>query len=373
MTLTLRKITQMRLQNQWIEAPRRGGAETVVERLVAVQSQDFSGAKWALGLRLRGANEGQVEQAFNEGRILRTHVLRPTWHFVLPEDIHWLLKLAGPRIEAANAGMHRKAGLDAASFRTSERVLVKALGGGRQLTREELRAALRRAGLDTEHEFRFTYVLMHAEVQGLICSGPRRGKQFTYALLDERAPIRARRSRDEGLAELTQRYFLSRGPATMHDFGKWSGLTLADVRIGLEAAGRHLHKELFDGREYWFGHADRTAHTAARAHLLSVFDEYFSAYKGTAVVAPEETSRRLRALGNALTGIIVVDGAVLGTWKRKLADDKVHLHLELFRRTADREREAITQAAERFARFHGVTAALAWAQARKDLDRKSVV
>jgi hypothetical protein len=301
-----------------------------------------------------------VEQAFNEGKILRTHVLRPTWHFVLPEDIRWLLELTGRRVEAANAGMQRKAGLDAATFRKAEKVLIKALGGGMQLTRDELRAALKEAGLDTEHEFRFAYVLMHAELKGLICSGPRRGKQFTYALLDERAPVGRKHSRDQALEELTRRYFLSRGPATAHDFSKWSGLTLADIRRGLKAAGGTLHRELFEGKEYWSGEPVRPRRFAARAHLLSVFDEYVSSYKGHTAIAPEIISRRLRAFGNVLTGIIVVDGMVVGTWKRQLTNDNAHLRLALFRRVAGDEREAVMQAAERYARFHGVKAALTW-------------
>lgn len=360
MTLALAKIARLRLRNQWIDAPARGDAAAVVKRLVAVQSQDFAGAKWALGLRLRGSNETQVERAFNEGKILRTHVLRPTWHFVLPEDIRWLLELTGSRVEAGNAGMQRKAGLDAATFRKSEQVLARALHGGAHLTREELRAELHGTGLDTEHEFRLAYVLMHAELKGLICSGPRRGKHFTYALLDDRAPAGRKRSRDQALVELTRRYFVSRGPATEHDFAKWSGLTLADVRRGLETAGRALHREMLEGKEYWSGEAVRPTRFAGRAHLLSVFDEYVSSYKGHSAIAAEPISQRLRAFGNVLTGIIVVDGIIVGTWKRKLATGEAHLTLELFRGLVGDEREAAMQAAERYARFHGVKAAVTW-------------
>ena len=159
-------------------------------------------------------------------------MLRPTWHFVLPRDIRWLLELTGPRVRALNAGMQRKAGLDAAVFRKAEQVLGAALSAGKYLARDELRIELNRAGLRTEGEFRFAYLLMHAELDGLICSGPRRGKQFTYALLDERAPTARTHDREQALVELTRRYFGSRGPATAHDFAKWSGLTVADARRG---------------------------------------------------------------------------------------------------------------------------------------------
>ncbi len=358
MNLTPSSIAGQRLRNQWIDAPARGEAAAVVEQLVAVQAQDYAGAKWALGLRLRGSDEKQIEKAFNEGQILRTHLLRPTWHFVLPRDIRWLLELTGPRVAALNAGMQRKAGLDAAVFRKAERVLSAALSGGTHLTRDELRIELKRAGLRTEGEFRFAYLLMHAEVVGLICSGPRRGKQFTYALLDERAPAARTYDREQALVELTRRYFLSRGPATPHDFAKWSGLTLADARLGLEHLRRHLHKELFEGQEYWFGEPVKSTRMASPGHLLSVFDEYVSSYKGHSSIAPDEISRRLRAFGNALTGIMVLGGIVVGTWKRVLTQHEAIFKLDPFRRLATDERLAIAVAADRYAEFHGVEARL---------------
>jgi hypothetical protein len=356
--LTLPSIARLRLRNQWIDTPVRGEAAAVVERLVAVQAQDYAGAKWALGLRLRGLHEGQIEQAFNDGRILRTHVLRPTWHFVLPQDIRWLLDLSGPRVQVSNAGMYRKAGLDAAAFRKVEAVFLQALGGGQQLTRDELRGALKSGGIGIEGDFRFTYMLMHAELEGLICSGRRRGRQFTYALLDERASTTPRRTREQALADLTRRYFVSRGPATAHDFAKWSGLSLVDARFGLEEVRCHLRRELFEGVEYWAGEPVKYSPPARRAHLLSVYDEYVSSYKGHSAIAPEEISRRLRAFGNALTGIIVLDGIVAGTWKRTLTKHEALVKIDLFRRLTGAERQAITMAAEHYSQFHGVKAVL---------------
>lgn len=357
MSLTPSSITNLRLRNQWISKPARADPAAVVEHLVAVQSQDFAGAKWSLGLRLRGASETLVEQAFNHGRILRTHLLRPTWHFVTPQDIRWLLALTGPRVQAQSAGPYRRAGLDAAIFRRAHAVLEKALRGGNQLTRDELRARLESAGIASSHEFRLSYVLSHAELEGLICSGPRRGRQFTYALLDERAPAAGKVSREQAVIELTRRYFLTRGPATVHDFAKWSGLTIADGRLGLEAAAPLLHKDSFDGREYWFAASAsiRSAPSPA-AHLLSIFDEYFSSYKGHAAIASAEISARLRALGNALSGIILIDGQVIGTWKRTLEKDSVLIRTEPFGPLTLAQRRIIAAAAKRYGEFHGLKA-----------------
>jgi hypothetical protein len=359
MKFSLASIAPLRLRNQWINAPVRTDAASVVRHLVAVQSQDFAGAKWALGLRLQGGREAQIEKAFNEGQILRTHVLRPTWHFVSPTDIGWLLRLTGPRVQAANAGMYRKAGLDAATFRKADKVLEAALRGGKHRTREELRLALHADAINASNGLRATYVLMHAELEGLICSGPRRGKQFTYALLAERAPTRSTPSRDEALSELTRRYFLSRGPATAHDFSKWSGLTLADCRTGLESVRRQLQSATLDGQVYWFGETDKPPRSAHTAHLLSVYDEYVSSYKGHTAMATEDVSRRLRAFGTAVTGIIVFDGQVIGTWKRTLSAQEADIRLRPFRSLTSEERGEVLQAADRFAAFHGVRAATA--------------
>ena len=187
-SMDLAGIPQARLRNQRILADGFSKPAEVVAWLGAVQAQDFAGAKWALALRMTSAVDHDVEQAFASGAILRTHVLRPTWHFVTPADIRWLLALTGPRVQQLNAGMYRKLGMDADLLKRGDAVLAAALHRGGHLTREALRDVLHQAGLETVGELRLSYWLMHAELEGLICSGPRAGKQFTYALVDERAP-----------------------------------------------------------------------------------------------------------------------------------------------------------------------------------------
>lgn len=357
MTLTIPFIARQRLRNQSISSPVRGNAADVVKRLVAVQSQDYAGAKWSLGLRLRAALDAQVEEAFNKGEILRTHVMRPTWHFVLPQDIRWLLALTGPRIQAKNAGPYRRAGLEAATFRRAEAVLQKALQGGSYLTRDELRERLGAAGIVNSHAFRLDYVLAHAELEGQICSGPRRGRQFTYALLDERAPGGGKFDRADALTELAGRYFSSRGPARVQDFAKWSGLTIAEARAGLEGVASRLQRESLEGQEYWF-----EAPPASRgeplptAHLFSVFDEYISSYKGHETLAREDVGARIRAFGNGVLSIILLHGMIVGTWKRTLAKDSVMIQLAPFGHLRRAERSAVVAAAKRYAAFLGVRA-----------------
>lgn len=200
------QLLHHRLASLRLVGPPLDTVTDVVEWLVAAQAQGYAAAKWSLGLRLARASDALVERAFNEGAILRTHLLRPTWHFVAPADIRWLLALTAPRVHALNAAFYRRFGIDDEAVRRLHRALVQALRGGNALTRDELRPVLEAAGLPVAGEQRMSYLLMRAELDGLICSGPRSGRQFTYALLEERAPPARTRSRDEALVELLRRY-----------------------------------------------------------------------------------------------------------------------------------------------------------------------
>jgi hypothetical protein len=210
-------IIASRLHNQHISRPDFNTPAEAVQWLGAVQAQDYAAAKWALGLRMKAGSDPALDQAFADGTILRTHVMRPTWHFVTPSDIHWMLELTSKRINAAMSYNFRRLGLDASVFKRSNSALVEALRDGNQLTRLELVSILKHRGIKTDN-LGFLHILMHAELDRLICSGARREKQFTYALLDERAPHAKTLKRDEALAELTRRYITSHGPATAQDY-----------------------------------------------------------------------------------------------------------------------------------------------------------
>jgi hypothetical protein len=296
-------IARQRLRNQLITDTTLKIPGDVVTWLGAVQAQDYAGAKWALGLRLQGATEDAIEQAFTEGGILRTHLMRPTWHFVTPADIRWLLSLKAPRVHAVNASMYRKLELDSAIFERSNAALAKALQGGQHLTRDELRGVLQKAGIKTDAEFRMGYLMMRAELDGIVCSGPRRGKQFTYALLDERAPDAKTLESEEALAELTRHFFSSRGPATVQDFAKWSGLTVADARRGLETVKAQFRHEAVGGQTYWFSSSKQAVKDESpTAHLLSIYDEYISGYKDRSAIIEESYASYLVAEAQSRRG-----------------------------------------------------------------------
>jgi Winged helix DNA-binding domain len=347
--MTKLDIATQRLHNQQIENTNLKAPSEVVAWLGAMQAQDYAGAKWAIGLRSQSVTDTDVEQAFTHGKILRTHVLRPTWHFVTPEDIRWLLKLTAPRVHALNAYQYRQLELEDTIFKRSHDVFIKTLQGGKQLTRLELAKVLEQAGIAAKGS-RLAHIVMQAELEGVICSGARRGKQFTYALLEERAPHAKSLERDEALAELVKRYFSSHGPATLQDFVWWSGLTVTETRIGLEYAKSHLIQETIEGQTYWFSPNIKSA-TSTNIHLLPWFDEFLVAYKDRSAALSLANTKQVNAGGGMLNPTIVGKGQVVGTWKSILKKDMAILRLTIFRSLEETEKNSLAVAAERYGTF----------------------
>jgi hypothetical protein len=350
--LTEKEIADLRLRNQRITRPGPRGAEKVVAWFGAVQAQEYGPAKWGLGLRSPpGTTDAAIERAIDRGRILRTHLLRPTWHFVTPADIRWMLELTAPRVHRIMASYDRRLGLGADIMTRAAGVFERALGDHGCLTRRELGTHLQRAGLPSTSMAQ-AHMAMHAELEGLICSGPRRGKQSTYALVAERAPSAARLQRDEALAELTRRYFGSHGPATIRDFGWWSGLTAADAKRGLEMIGARQRE--VGGLKYWTVGRDprSTPRSKGLLHLLPIYDEYLVAYRDHRVVP-----RPAYALGN-FQHALVIGGQVAGTWRTTLNAKGVAVSAQTLRRLTPVERRALTQAVRRYRHFLGVPVSL---------------
>jgi hypothetical protein len=358
--MNLTDIAHARLANQRLTATTFTTAAEVVAWLVAVQAQEYAGAKAALGLRARGLDDAAVERAFAAGEILRSHVLRPTWHFVAPADVRWLLKLTAPRVHQANGGMYRRLELDGATLARSANVITTALRDGRALTRDQLRQALAAAGIATSggpnrDGQRLAYIVMWAELEGLIVSGPRLGKQFSYRLLDERAPAGGAFDRDAALAELARRYMQSHGPATAADLANWSGLTLTDARRGIAAARPALLSEAVEGQTYWFADAPLPPPAPSpTAYLLSIYDETIIGYKDRRAIVSAEDGARLGAMGNALQNVIVIDGRVVGTWRRTLGRETLGVELNLFRALSEVEQAAMAVAQRQVAEFYGL-------------------
>ncbi len=349
-------IAHQRLHNQHITQHTFDKPVDIVQWLGAVQAQDFAAAKWALGLRMSDVTDNDIEQAFTDGAILRTHVMRPTWHFVSPANIRWLLALTAPRVYTAIAYYDRQLELDSAIFLRSNEALAEALQGGKQLTRTELASTLQQVGISTDNGQRLTQLMMHAELDGIICSGARRGKQFTYALLDERVSQTTGLDHDEALAELVNRYFTSHGPATMQDFMWWSGLTGAEAKAGLEMNASQLFHEKVNGQTYWFSELTPLAQDVSpKAYLLPNYDEYTVSYKDRSAVLDISHTNKFAVRDSILFNhVIVLNGQVVGTWKRTLTKDTVLVSLSPFTPLNTTERHSIAEAADRYGAFLGL-------------------
>lgn len=354
-------IAARRLHAQGLTGEPLASPVEVVRRLTAVQSQDYAGAKWAIGQRSR-ATETEIDRLFDKGAILRTHVLRPTWHFVLPEDIRWLLDLTGPRVRRGLGGRHRALEIDPGIEVRAAAVFTASLAGGRHLTRRELGESLLAAGISPEGQ-RLPHFLLGAELDGLIVNGPRRGREFTYALLEERVPEAASVERAEAVAELTRRYFQSHGPAQIQDFVWWSGLTGADAKAGIALAKPGLEHQAIDGQDYWFDANAGPLHSAARgAHLLPNFDEYSVAYRDrTALLhADQPFDPKLFAFGSILSNVVLVDGHVRGAWRLTAAGGGLRVAIRTLGRLATPEIKAIEESGRRLAQFHERPVELIW-------------
>jgi len=350
-TRTASWLLRQRLHNQHLDRARLRSAADVVAHFGAVQSQDYAGARWAVGQRMARATDADIERAFDAGEILRTHVLRPTWHFVAPADIRWILGLSGPRVHAGNALYYRRNGLDPRTLTRARKVIERALGDGHPLTRTELASALARARIPASGE-RLAYVMMHNELDGVICSGPRRGKQFTYALLDARAPRVRPVLRAEALALLTRRYFTSHGPATVRDFAWWSGLRMADARTGVEMLGTDLTTEDIGGLQYCCLRDQAGADGAiAGALLLPNYDEFLIAYRDREIWS--DGSRRKPRGPDRFPYHLLVDGRLAGSWRPVIARSSVKIEIATYDSPTAKTRRAIGDAVERYGAFIG--------------------
>jgi hypothetical protein len=352
-------VAARRLRSHRLVGEPFTSAPEVVGHFGAVQSQDYAGGKWALGLRTRGVTDAEIDRLFDAGAILRTHVMRPTWHFVLPDDVRWLLDLTAPRVKASVAARDRELGIDDAMIRRGRALIEAALRDGEHLTRNELAAVLERSGVPATGSH-VGHLLMHAELDAVVISGARNGRQHTYALLDERVPRARRLDRDEALAELTRRYFTSHGPAQLVDFTWWSGLTAADARRGLALAGTALAHEVIDGTSYWSAPGEGPpAAGEPLAHLLPNYDELLVAHRDRSAALHPDLDTSPLPRESVLAYVVAVDGLVRGGWRRRPNGRRVVVELGPLGTLDEAGLAAVDRAVADFERFLGVPVVIA--------------
>ncbi|MBO9613600.1 MAG: AlkZ family DNA glycosylase [Dyadobacter sp.] len=350
--MNLADIAALRLANQHVLNPRFSDPAELVAWMGAVQSQDFAMAKWALGMRLKKATDASVEQAIDTGSIIRTHIMRPTWHFVAKEDVRWIMDLTAPHVYKLAGTMYRQLKLDDAVFRVTNDLIGNLLADGAELTREEVIAEVNKAGIETDN-LRATHIMFQAELDKIICNGARRGKKFTYALFDQKVPASAPLKREEALAALAKRYFTSHGPATVQDFAWWSGLLLTDSRLAFEAVRAEFETAHVDGREYLFKAIAEQPKVHGKAILIPAFDEITISYADRSAAVDEVVAQNPESGGGIFKPVVMVKGKVVAAWRRTEKKEAVHIELSRLAKMSTAAENSLEAAGAAYARFIG--------------------
>ena len=347
-----RDVVQRRLTANRLAGARAATPREVVHSLLAVHSQDVHPSAWSIGQRTTGATEAGVERARASGQLLRTHVLRTTWHDVCAEDLRWLLRLTGPRVQLQTAGIRREQQLDADVLATARRALEPALAG-RALTRAEVGQVLTSAGLSLDSRA-LGHLLMHLELDAMLCSGPRRGRWQTCVLLDERVPPAPERDHEAAVAELVQRFLAGHGPATVHDLAWWSSLLVRDLRNALAALGSAVRCDHVDDLELWStGDAPAPADWPG-VQLVQGYDEHLGAFPRSKHLSDPHrwTSARTRPY----PAVVLQDGMVAGSWARAVGTAGVTVQVSP---APGLDRDGLERAARAYGAFLGLPAAVA--------------
>jgi len=349
--MKLTDIANIRLLSQQIESTKFKAAKDLVKWMGAMQAQDYYMAKWAIGVRLPGSTERQIQTAIDKGQIIRTHLLRPTWHFVSPEDIYWMLELTAPQIKASSKSRDKQLELTEKIYTKSNSIIQKALRDGKHLTREELMAELAKAKIATDNN-RSSHLLLRAELEAIICSGAAKGKNRTYALLENVVPETTPLSKDEALSKLAKKYFSSHCPATLQDFIWWSGLSVVNAKHALEIIKPDFISETINSQTFWLTNSFSIPATAGKScYLLPAYDEFMISYKDRNASLNFEGQKKSISINGIFNPIIVINGQVTGLWKRIIKSDRVIVETEFFRAHNKTELNLIKKASVLFGHF----------------------
>jgi len=323
----------------------------MVSWMGAMQAQDYQMAKWAIGSRLPDSTDKEIEAVIDEGQIIRTHLMRPTWHLVSADDIYWLLELTAPHIKPSMNSNNKLLELNEQVLSKCNKIIEKALAGGNHLTRDELMAILEKAKISTA-SYRSIHIMFHAELDGIVCNGVRKGKNNTYALLSERVPKKKTVHREEALAMLAKRYFSSHGPATLKDFVWWSGLPVKDARNALEMVKPNFVSEIIGTETYWVSNSFSIPKKENQSvYLLPAFDEFLISYKDRSASFPLGNHKKAFTSNGIFRPVIVINGHVTGIWKRTIKKGTVLIEIDFFQAHSKSIKNLIEKEAESFGKF----------------------
>ena len=361
--MKLFEVVNYRLATQRITNPS-GTPEDVLSLFGAMQAQDYPASLWAIGLRCRdGTTVKDIENSIIKKKIARTWLMRGTLHFAASRDMHWMLNLFKPRLLHTAIMRDRHLGLSDKVIEKTKTLFYNALKKEMILTRKQMYEILEKGGVPSKDNLGY-HMLYRAAWDGLICFGPYSGKEQTFVLLDEHIKERNELSQEQANAELAYRYFSSHGPATIKDYVWWSGLTAKDAKLGIEKNQSRLTEEDIEGKKYYMPKKmPKIDGNAPRVHLLPAFDEYLVSYADRSAMLGNpkmqkaikhmiETQKLTIIHSNGIfSPVIVVDGAVVGTWSRKIEKNNVVIATKQYVKWDKDAAKGIKEAAERYGRF----------------------
>jgi len=344
-------IANTRLISQQIAGTKFKSAKEIVSWMGAMQSQDLNMAKWAIGIRLNKVTEKSIDTAINSGEIMRTHLLRPTWHFVSADDIYWMLELTAPRIKSFMKSSNKLLELTDKILTKSNLIIEKALSGSKHLTRKELIFEINKAKIATDNN-RSGHILLNAEMEGIICNGKMNEKQTTYALLNERIKKPKALHKEESLYKLANKYFESHCPAAFLDFVWWSGLSVTDAKHAMQLIKDNFISEKINSREYWFPNSFSIPKKYKESlYLLPAFDDFLISYKDRSAAIIQEHQKKTFSNNGIFWPVIIANGHAVGIWKRELKKDKIIVQANFFEEKNKAAEYLIKKASEKLGYF----------------------
>ena len=354
------EISNRRLTNQCIGSSIHDNVKNLVSSMGAIQAQDFAMAKWAIGIRVAKSTINDINEAFNKGDLIRTHLMRPTWHIVSSNDVHWMLDLTAQRIKSSLRSRHTELGLNSEALNKANRIIEKELGETTFQTREKLALKLNESGIRTD-ENRLSHILFNAELEKLVCSGPVDKNNQTYTLLNSWVPKTKTLLHDEALAELARRYFSSHGPATLKDFTWWSGLPVGEARKALDYAKDSFISETINSETYWFTEpSTESANTSSSTFLLPAYDEFLISYADRSASILQVDNKKAISNNGIFRPVIVENGQVTGLWKRTIKNKYAIIEFDVWQQPTLQLKEKLEAAALDFGRFLELEIRICW-------------
>jgi len=350
--MTPAELLHIRLYNQLLSTHEMKEPHEIVSWMGAMQSQALGLAKWAIGSRLVNKHEKDITDALNTGKIIRMHTLRPTWHFVSAEDVHWMNELSYSRLKPVYLSYAKMLGIDASLIYPNIHLIEALLSGGKHLSRQEIGNALAESGvlLDDNH---LKLSLSFAELEGMIVNGELVGSRQTYTLLEEWAPRIPDLTREEALERLARKYFSSHGPATLQDFVWWSGLSITECWQAMEMIRPDFIRETINGRECWMSNDIQSPPSDhASTLLLAPFDEFVVSYKERSEMIEEAHYSKVMTKNGIFSPTIMLNGTIIGSWKKSMKKNVPQITLTFFEKVPKKTTLLFQPEMERLEKFY---------------------